>query len=110
MLDMITTLYPTSWKTTPFKLTVAVSYAKSLSQTGGKTAAGPYMQFESQPLPGTYQGAPVANFAQFEAQALYQHTTAYDVLLGVTELSPATRNQAAFMPIVRAMLSGPKGT
>jgi hypothetical protein len=111
MLDMITTLYPTSWKTTPFKLTVAVSYAKSLSQAGGKTAAGPYMQFESQPLPGTFQGdTSVANFDQFAAQALYQHTTAYDVLLGVTELSPAARNQAAFLPIVRAMLSGPKGT
>jgi hypothetical protein len=110
MLDMITTLYPTSWKTTPYQLTVAVGYAKNLSQTGGKTPAGPYMQFESQPLPGTYQGTtPVATFDQFKQQALYQHTTAYDVLLDVTELSPAARNQAAFIPIVRAMLSGPEG-
>lgn len=111
MLDEIPTLYPTSWKSTPPKLTLAVGYAKRLSGMGGKTAAGPYMQFESQPLPGTYQGDnPVANFNQFEAQALYQHTKAYDVLLDVTELSPAARNQAAFLPIVRAMLSGPEGT
>jgi hypothetical protein len=111
MLNAIPTLYPTSWKVTPPKLTLAVGYAKRLSGMGGATAAGPYMQFESQPLPGTYQGDnPVANFAQFEAQALYQHTKAYDVLLDVTELSPAARNQAAFLPIVRAMLSGPEGT
>jgi hypothetical protein len=111
MLDMITTLYPTSWYVPPLKLTVAVGYAKRLSRMGGETAAGPYVQLESQPLPGTYQGdKPVANFDQFQAQALYQHTTAYDVLLDVTELSPAARNQAAFLPIVRAMLSGPEGT
>jgi hypothetical protein len=109
MLNMITTLYPTSWTTTPAKLTLAVGYAKRLSGMGGKTAAGPYVQYESQPLPGIFQGNPVANFGEFEAQALYQHTKAYDALLGVTELSPATRNQAAFLPIVRAMLSGPEG-
>jgi hypothetical protein len=111
MLNMITTLYPTSWYVPPLKLTAAVAYAKKLSGMGGATLAGPYVQFESQPLTGTYQGdKKVANFAQFEAQALYQHTKAYDVLLDVTELSPAARNQAAFLPIVRAMLSGPKGT
>jgi hypothetical protein len=52
----------------------------------------------------------VANFTDFEAQTLYQHTTAYDVLLNVQSLSPGAENQAAYLPIVRAMLSGPEGT
>jgi hypothetical protein len=110
MLDMITKLYPTSWYIPPLKLTAGVGYAKRLSRMGGDTAAGPYKQFESQPLPGVFQGdKPVANFDQFTAQTMYQHTTAYDVLLDVTSLSPGAKNQAAFVPVIRAMLSGPDG-
>jgi hypothetical protein len=111
MLDMITKLYPTSWYITPPKLTGAVLYAKSLSNKGGATAAGPYEQIENQPLPGTFHGAkPVANFDEFLAETAYQHTTAYDVLLDVTSMAPGAQNQAAFMPVIRAMLSGPEGT
>lgn len=110
-LEMIPKLYPASWYITPPKLTGAVLYAKSLSNKGGVPPAGPYMQIDSQPLPGTFYGPqPVANFDQFAAEALYQHTKAYDVLLDVTSLSPAAKNQAAFVPVVSAMLSGPKGT
>ncbi len=111
MLGMIPKLYPASWYITPPKLTGAVLYAKSLSNKGGVLPAGPYMQIDSQPLPGTFFGPkPVANFDQFAAEALYQHTKAYDVLLDVTSLAPGAKNQAAFVPVVNAMLSGPEGT
>jgi hypothetical protein len=113
-LDQIPGLYKpydTEFGTPPLKVSGGVAYAKSLSNTGGSTAAGPYEQIQSQPLPGTFHGSKhVANFTDFEAQTLYQHTTAYDVLLNVQSLSPGAENQAAYLPIVRAMLSGPEGT
>lgn len=103
--------YDTTLGTPPVKVVGAVGYAKSLSNKGGSTAAGPYEQIASQQLPGTFNGTKrVANFSDFEAQTLYQHTTAYDVLLNVQSLSPGAENQAAYVPIVRAMLSGPEGT
>ncbi len=103
--------YDTTLGTPPIKVVGAVGYAKSLSNKGGSTAAGPYEQIASQQLPGTFHGTKhVANFSDFEAQTLYQHTTAYDDLLNVKSLSPGAETQAAYVPIVRAMLSGPEGT
>ncbi|HEY0513473.1 MAG TPA: hypothetical protein VGH73_16305 [Thermoanaerobaculia bacterium] len=113
-LDQIAGLYSpydTQFGTPPLKVLGGVQYAKGLSNKGGSTEAGPYEQIESQPLPGTFQGSKrVADFSDFAAQTLYQHTTAYDVLLNVTSLSPGARNQAAYVPVVRAMLSAPEGT
>lgn len=74
----------------------------------GADHAGPYEEIANQPLAGTFHGATkVSDFVTFLEQAAYQHTTAYDVLLGVTRLLPMTRNQAAYVPTVRALLTSP---
>jgi len=49
----------------------------------------------------------VSDDLAFLAQAAYQHTTAYDVLLNVHSLLPMQRNQAAYVPTVRALLTSP---
>ena len=41
------------------------------------------------PLVGTFQGPPVSNLTTFEAEALYQHTTAYEVLIGIQSVLQA---------------------
>ena len=86
-------------------LTLGIDYAKHLSDTGAGTGAGPYQQCANQSLQGTLNGSiPVSDLDSFEKQALYQHTTAYDDLLNVQSLFPGSRNQAAFKPVVHALL------
>jgi hypothetical protein len=110
MLEAIPTLYPVQWTHEPLKLRAAISGAKLLSNEGAKTGAGPYTMLGNQPLTGTPDASiPVTDMTSFEQQALYQHTTAYDTLLGVESLSPATQNQAAFAQVVHALLT-PAGT
>lgn len=106
MLEEIPKLYPTEWILEPVKLRAAIDGAKLLSDRGAKTGAGPYEMLPNQSLDGTPDSSiPVKNMDSFEQQALYQHTTAYDTLLGVQSLSPATQNQAAFAPVVHALLT-----
>jgi hypothetical protein len=108
MIDEITTIYPASWKTPPLKLTLGVDSAKDQSNDGAAdTNAGPYTPIPNQELQGTFNsGIPVSDLTSFEAQALYQHTTAYDVLLNVTALSPGAQMQAAYAPLVHALVNG----
>jgi hypothetical protein len=71
-----------------------VDWAKHRSNEGAGTMNGPYTKIANNALVGTYQGVPVANFDAFEAEALYQHTTAYEVLLNVQGLFPANLKDA----------------
>jgi hypothetical protein len=93
-LSQIPTLYPSSWIITPLKLTAGVDWAKHRSNEGAGTMNGPYTKIANNALVGTYQGVPVANLDAFEAEALYQHTTAYEVLLNVQGLFPADLKNA----------------
>lgn len=107
MLEEITTLYPASWTSPPYALDFAIDLAESQSNTGASTGAGPYAQCANQSLLGTFNNnIPVSDMLSFEDQALYQHTTAYDVLLNVQSLAPGSQNQAAFKPVVHALLTG----
>lgn len=111
----VPTLYPTSWLRVPFALEAGVAFAVYRSIRGaeyqppqGGEPAGPYEELANQPLQGTFHGSKkVSDFKSFLEQAGYQHTTAYDVLLGVTSLLPMTRNQAAYVPTVRGLLTPP---
>jgi hypothetical protein len=107
LLEKVATLYPASWKMPPLTLTGAIDYAKHRSDTGARTAGGPYQPCANQLLQGTFNSSiPVSDLDSFAKQAIYQHTTAYDVLLNVQSLAPGKRNQAAFMPAVAAFLAG----
>jgi hypothetical protein len=116
-LREILTLYPTSWLRVPPSLEAAVAFAEYRSIQGaeyrpvtGGGHAGPYEPIANQPLQGAFHGTtPVSDPESFIAQAGYQHTTAYDVLLDVTSLLPLKRNQAAYFPTVRALLTPPAG-
>ena len=108
MLEEIPTLYPASWSSgsEPDTLRFAIWYAKTLSNKGAGTGAGPYEQYANQSIPGTVdKNISVKDLKSFEDQALYQHTTAYDILLGVQSLMPTTKYQAAYRPAVHAILS-----
>lgn len=112
-LHEIPKLYPASWKHVPLALEAGVAFAELRSIKGaeyrppeGGGHAGPYEELANQPLQGTFHGSTkVSDFLTFLEQAGYQHTTAYDVLLGVTSLLPMTRNQAAYVPTVRGLLT-----
>lgn len=82
-LDQITTLYPTSWIFTPAKLSLGVDFAKHRSNEGAGTMNGPYTKIANNSLVGTFQGDPISDLKAFETEALYQHTTAYEVLIGI---------------------------
>lgn len=108
MLEEIPTIYPqATWKHVPLELSLGVDWAKGQSNDGGATAAGPYVPIANQSIAGTFNtGIPVSDTKSFEAQALFQHTTAYDQLLNVTSISPAAKNQAAYSPLVHALVTG----
>jgi len=114
-LKEILSLYPTSWPRVPPSLEAAVAFAVYRSIKGaeyrpvtGGDHAGPYEPVANQPLQGAFHGTtPVSDDLAFLAQAAYQHTEAYDVLLNVTSLFPLKRNQAAYSPTVHALLTSP---
>ena len=106
MLDEVPTLYPTQWKSEPMELKLAIGGAKLLSDLGAATGAGAYVMLPNQVVSGTFNSRiPVTDMSSFEQQALYQHTTAYDSLLGVQSLSPGAKTQAAFAPMIHALLN-----
>jgi hypothetical protein len=98
MLNEIATLYPASWKTPPLELTGYVDGAKTRSNEGAATMKwSPYEQWANQSLEGTYNSSyRVSDTKSFEAQAGYQHTIAYDVLLNVQDLASIIRNWSNF--------------
>jgi hypothetical protein len=98
MLKEITKLYPASWIKPPLKLTEYVDGAKTLSNAGAATMKwSPYEQWANQSLEGTYNSSyRVSDTKSFEAQAGYQHTIAYDVLLNVQDLASIIRNWSNF--------------
>lgn len=105
-LDQITKLYPTSWIITPIKLAGGVDFAKHRSNEGAGTMNGPYAKIANNPLVGTFQGPPVSNLTTFEAEALYQHTTAYEVLIGIQSVLQADLKDG-FRSALSAVLQQP---
>jgi hypothetical protein len=87
-LDQIATLYPTTWIITPIKLTAAIAFAKHRSNEGAGTMNGPYTKLANNALVGTFEGDPIADLTGFETEALYQHTRAYELLLGIQSVMP----------------------
>lgn len=89
-----------------FDGSLGANLSEDLSNKGAGTGAGPYEQYANQAIPGTFDGGiPVTDWTSFEDQTLYQHTTAYDILLNVQSLMPTTKYQAAYKPAVLAILS-----
>ena len=87
-LDQITTLYPTTWIIVPIKLTAAIALAKHRSNEGAATMNGPYAKIANNALVGTFQGDEISDLTEFETEVLYQHTTAYELLIGIQSVLP----------------------
>lgn len=106
MLEEISALYPASWKMPPLELTEYVDGAKTLSNEGAATMKwSPYKQCANQSLQGTYNSSfPVSDTTSFEAQAGYQHTIAYDILLNVQSLAAIIRAWSNYTAPVPAIL------
>ncbi len=104
-------LYPASWTQAPIALGLDIEHFKYLSETGARSGAGPYEPIAGRPQPGAFnETIPVTDLDSFRAQAYFQHTTAYDILLHVQDLMPATMNQTGFTPTVRTIVSGSRRT
>jgi hypothetical protein len=106
MLNEIETLYPVSWIIAPLKLQVAIAGLKNASNNGAATGAGPYTQLGNEELTGTFNSSiPVSDFDSFESQAVYQHTTAYDILIGIQSVLPTSFTQTVLSRVARNLLT-----
>lgn len=105
-LAQIPELYQPTWSSEPSELRDAIAWLTKQFDEGAATA-GPYTMIANQEVAGTINDQfPVSDMYRFLRQAEYQHTTAYDALLGVQSLFPnGSANADAYAAVLPALLT-----
>jgi acetyl esterase/lipase len=101
MLDEIPTLYKLSDELR-LQVRAEIAIAKALSNEGAK-AGGPYTMLPNQKVTRPYVDPILGDMQAFDAELLYQHISAYNILLNVESL---ISSPAAPSPISQAAKSG----